>query len=173
MYSITSCAVPEAKLLNAYLRDGTYVDCYATDIAKPVSQAQYVEAFYTTVVFKIERLLLKWAVSRPSTYAQAKRLAAGTINSFATWHVESRSENQLLLADFSRRTRSWLMVAPLPRNRGATTRLYFGSAIVPVTDSKTGRAGLGFRFRALLGFHKLYSKVLLYAARLRLEAVDR
>ena len=170
MFSINSCPVPEGSLLSTYLRDGTYADCYATDIAKPVSHAQFVEAFYTTGVFKVERLLLQWTVARPSTDAQAKRLAAGTIDSFAAWQVESRSENQLLLADFSARTRSWLMVAPFVNGDRANTHLYFGSAVVPVKYAETGDATLEFRFRALLGFHKLYSEVLLYAARSRLEA---
>jgi hypothetical protein len=37
-----------------------------------VTLAEYVNAFYTTRVFRLERIILKWAVSRPSTDAQAK-----------------------------------------------------------------------------------------------------
>jgi hypothetical protein len=48
------------------------------------------------------------------------------------------------------------------------TSLYFGSAVVPVRSPKTGRTRLGPVFSALLGFHKLYSRVLLRAARRRL-----
>jgi hypothetical protein len=73
-----------------------------------VSQAQYVSAFYTTFVFKLERLILKWTVSKPSTDAQVKRLADGSIDSFAAWMVEARSQNQLLMCDYQRLTRSWL-----------------------------------------------------------------
>jgi hypothetical protein len=167
--SITSCPIPESALLKSYLRDGAYADCYVTEIAKPVSHAQYVEAFYTTAVFKVERLILKWWVARPSTDAQARELAAGTADSFAAWDVEDRSENQVLLSDLSGRTRSWLMVAPCMGEGGPCTRLYFGSAVVPRRNAKTGRLALGFEFRALLGFHKLYSRVLLSAARSRLE----
>jgi hypothetical protein len=47
-------------------------------------------------------------------------------------------------------------------------RLYFGSAVVLVTDKASGQVRMGFRFKALLGFHKLYSRILLYAARSRL-----
>lgn len=169
MLSINPCPVPEASLLSGYIRSGAYADCYVTDIDKPVSHAQYVEAFYTTAVFRIERQILQWAVSKPSTDAQAKRLASGTIDSFAAWHVESRSENQLLLCDFSARTRSWLMIAPFRSDGGAITRLYFGSAVVPVKHPETGEASLGLGFHSLLGFHKLYSKILLYAAKSRLE----
>ena len=48
------------------------------------------------------------------------------------------------------------------------TRLYFGSAVVPVRDRVSGQPRMGFVFQALLGFHKLYSRVLLGAARSRL-----
>jgi hypothetical protein len=46
--------------------------------------------------------------------------------------------------------------------------LYFGSAVVPVPDKTTGKLVLGSTYSALLGFHKLYSRVLLSAASARL-----
>jgi hypothetical protein len=124
-------------------------------------------AFYTTLVFKLERLILKMAVSRPSTDAQAKQLAAGSIDEFSAWHVEARSENQLLMSDFRRRTKSWLMVVPIAS--GTRTRLYFGSAVILVENSKAGEFTLGFGFQALLRFHRLYSEVLLYATKSQLK----
>ena len=75
MPGVRRCELPPDALLRAYLRDGTYTDCYATDLAVPVSHADFVEAFYTTLVFKLERLLLGWFASRPSTDAQAARLS--------------------------------------------------------------------------------------------------
>ena len=168
MRSIYPSPLPHDALLSRYSRDG-YTDCYTTDIALPVSHAQFVEAFYTSAVFGVERLLLK-LVSKPSTPAQARQLALGTIGSFAAWTVEDRSANQLLLADFTGRTRSWLMVAPSIVNNGARTRLYFGSAVVPTTRKNSARTGLGFSFRSLLGFHRMYSRVLLHAAKSRLES---
>lgn len=162
MSSIRPCELPDGALLRKYLREGAYADCYVTEIAKPVSHAEYVEAFYTTAVFKVERLLLQWLVSRPSTDREAGNLASGSLGSFAAWKVEDRSPDQLLLSDFTGRTRSWLMIAPAD-NGGACpgTRLYFGSAVVPATHARTGKKSLGFTFRALLGFHKLYSRILL------------
>ncbi len=167
--SVRPCELPEGALLRKYLHAGAYADCYVTEVARSVSHAEYVEAFYTTVVFKIERLLLEWLVSRPSTDMEARQLACGALSSFAAWRVEGRGPDQLLLSDFTGRTRSWLMTAPVG-NGGAspTTRLYFGSAVVPVVSARSGRATLGFTFRSLLGFHKLYSRVLLLAARSRL-----
>ena len=59
MFSVESCAIPEDALLNKFVRDGTYTDCYKTDIYKSVTHAQYVTAFYTTLLFKLERVILK------------------------------------------------------------------------------------------------------------------
>jgi hypothetical protein len=157
---VAPCPLPPQALLARYARDGSYVDCYVTEIARTVSHAQYVEAFYTTAVFRLERLILKWAVSRPSSDEEARRLAAGEIGAFAAWRVENRAEDQLLLCDLLGGTRSWLMVAPAGPAR---TRLYFGSAVVRLSGG----------YRALLAFHKLYSRVLLGAARSRLRSSVR
>jgi hypothetical protein len=52
------------------------------------------------------------------------------------------------------------------------TRLYFGSAIVPVIDKSTGQPTLGSPFKLLLGFHRRYSRVLLSSARTRLAELE-
>ncbi len=166
MTPIQTCELPGAALLRTYLIAGAYADCYVAEIARPVSHAEYVQAFYTTAVFKLERMLLACFVARPSTDAQAAELAAGTRTSFAAWSVEAREPQQLLLADFQGRTRSWLMSAP--GSNGQSTRLYFGSAVVRGVDRRSGEARMGGPFRVLLGFHKLYSRVLLRAAVARL-----
>ena len=54
-------------------------------------------------------------------------------------------------------------------NNPASTRLYFGSAVVPELDAKTGQSSYGFGFHALLGFHRLYSRALLRSAVSRLS----
>ncbi|MEX2151530.1 MAG: hypothetical protein WD793_15055 [Steroidobacteraceae bacterium] len=132
-----------------------------TEVSRPVAQAEYVEAFYTSDVFKLERLILKLLVARPSTDQQARELATGQRGTFAAWGVEARAPDQLLLCDFQGRTRSWLMTSG--------TCLYFGSAVVPVAARGSRKTGLGFAFRALLGFHRLYSRALLNAAVRRLQ----
>lgn len=169
MPGIRPCALPDGALLLRYAGSGGYADCYVTETTETVSHAQFVECFYTTAVFKLERLILRLLASRPSTDAQASQLANGTLDSFAAWSVESRAPNQLLLTDFSGRTRSWLMVAAPDRAGSTGTRLFFGSAVVPVRSQATDRRRLGPLFGALLGFHKLYSRVLLAAARSRLS----
>ena len=155
----SACDLPPGALLRRYQDSGAYADCYTIEVPRRVSHAEYVEAFYTTLVFKAERVLLSWLVSKPSTDTQAARLARGEVDSFAAWTVEARAAEQLLMADYVGRTKSWLMIAP---SGGAATRLYFGSAVVPVHD-ESGQPRMGRSYSALLGFHKLYSRVLLQA----------
>jgi len=169
MFSIEKCIVPDNSLLHKYSMDGAYVDCYSTEIHRKVSFPDFVFAFYTTHLFKLERIILKFTVSRPSTDFQAKQLAYDEVEKFAAWHVEKRNENEILMCDLVGRTRSWLMVAPLDTASNARTRLYFGSAIVPTRNWKTGELSLGFVFQALLGFHKIYSRLLLYSAMSRIR----
>ena len=73
---------------------------------------------------------------------------------------------EVLLSDLQGRTRSWLM-SVAAGTHAERTRLYFGSAVVPVTNDRTREARMGFVFRALLGFHKVYSRILLRAAAAR------
>ncbi|MEZ5564595.1 MAG: hypothetical protein R3F24_03365 [Gammaproteobacteria bacterium] len=168
MFLVDACALPANALLDRYRHGGAHTDCYVTSHAGDVSLARYVAAFYTTPVFKAERLILRLLLSRPSTDAEAAQLGAGTRDTFAAWRVEARDDTQLLLADLRGRTRSWLMVVPVDTGSGTNTRLYFGSAVIPQMKSPHSRPSLGPVFSALMGFHKLYSQVLLSAARSRL-----
>lgn len=165
-------AVPEGTLLQRYVDRG-HTDCYTTEVAAAVTQAAFVEAFYTTRIFKLERLLLAMLASKPSTDVQAVQLAAGTLNDFAAWHVEARAPGELLMCDFRGTTRSWLMTVPVGSGETAGTRLYFGSAVVAVVDAATGKAAPAIGFRMLMGFHKLYSRVLLHAACSRVRRMQR
>lgn len=163
MLSVHPHPLPDDALLARYRANGAHTDCYATEIPGRPTLTQYVTAFYTTPVFRLERLVLKLALARPSTDEEAAQLAEGRRDTFAAWRVESRNDNQLLLADLQGRTRSWLMVKPDPVN-SERTHLYFGSAIVPRENPDSGKRSLGPVFTALMGFHKVYSQVLLASA---------
>lgn len=165
MLSIEKRPVPEDTLLFDYFTSGAYTDCYVAEVPGPVSFAEFIYIFYTTSLFKLERSILAWTISRPSTDEQARQLAYAISTSFAAWNVENRRENELLMCDLNGRTRSWFMLNSMNGEPGNRTRLYFGSAVVPLPDSRTGRTSLGFPFQALLGFHRLYSRLLLYSAR--------
>ena len=149
---ITEDILPNNALLQKYAKAGAYTDCFSTDVLANVSLAEFVEAFYTTWLFRVERFILRVAVSKPSTDEQVSALTAGTLDTFAAWYVEGRAEHQLLMCDFRGHTRSWFMVAP--------GKLYFGSAVVPINRPS---------YKLLIGFHRLYSRALLSAARSRLQ----
>lgn len=171
MPSIRPCPLPPQALLARYAGEAGYADCYSADLERSVTHAQFVEAFYTGGAIRIERRLIGLFLGRPSTDAELRELAAGTGHEFAAWRVEARAEQQLLLCDVGGRTRSWLMVAPAEPAPG--TRLYFGSAVVPRRNRSGGAQGMGIVFAALLGFHRLYSRVLLGSARDRLARAGR
>ncbi len=154
MVQVLSGDLPDGALLARYVERG-HTDCYFADVAQDVPFEAFVTAFYTSWLFKVERVILR-LVKRPSTDAEAAALAAGLCRQFAAWDVEDRSADQLLMCDMAERTRSWLRVAPIEGG----TRVFFGSAVVP--DAKSGK--MGWMFSALLGFHKLYSVHLLKAA---------
>lgn len=153
MNPVRASKLPPGSLLDAYGKRGDYNDCFSVDLGRAVTLAQFIEAFYTTPVFRLERWILAVTVKRPSTDADAKSVAEGAAESFAAWRVETREANQAVFA--AGRTRSWFMVDG--------TTLYFGSAIVKNRDGR-----LGPLFGGALGFHKIYSRVLLGAAARRL-----
>jgi hypothetical protein len=167
MFSIKKCPVPLNTFLHSYGANGAYADCYSTEIPYQRSFPEFIFAFYTTPLFKLERFLLTWIVSKPSTDEQVRELADCKIESFAAWRVENRSENEILMCDYQGRTRSWLMAVPVGDTH---TRLYFGSAVVPIRNLKTGARSFGVVFQALLGFHRVYSLLLLYSARMNITA---
>lgn len=70
-----------------------------------VSLADFMAAFYTTPVFRLERWLLAHLARWPSTdeEAHALALALGQTTRFADWQVEAREGDQALLAAAARR----------------------------------------------------------------------
>ncbi len=169
MFEIEKRKLPANTLLQSYAAiEGGYTDCYSTEIDSVVSLSDFVGAFYVTWLFKLERFVLKHAASRPSTDSQARDVAEGKINQFAAWTVEQREDRQLLMCDMHSRTRSWFMIAPQPDQGKSTTRLYFGTAVTPLAPKGDRKPSIGFAFHAMLGFHKLYSRALLSAAKSQL-----
>lgn len=154
MPTVHPCEVPSYSFLQQYKDGPGYADCYVTKIPSTVTQAAYIEASYTSPLFKIERTLLHYLASKPATDADARALAGGGATRFSAWRVEAQSSTELLLADFTGRTWSWLMAAPAPSGNDLPgTLLFFGSAVVPL--SRQGAQSMGWLFHALLGFHRL------------------
>jgi hypothetical protein len=170
MPTVRPCEVPLNSLLRHYGGGGGFADCYVAEVAGNVSQQAFIAAFYTSPLFKIERTLLKVLAARPASDTDAEQLSRGEASAFSAWRVEGQSPSELLLADVTGRTRSWLMAAPVVSPaREPRTRLYFGSAVVPRAGADGATRGMGWVFHALLGFHRLYSRALLLAASQRLR----
>ncbi|GAA0655099.1 hypothetical protein [Brevundimonas lenta] len=159
---VAEAALPSGALLGRYVSAGSYTDCFVVTVPGSITQAAYVEAFYTTPLFKLERLALAVLLWFPSTDQQARCMAAGEISRFAAWTVEGREADQILLCDFLGASRSWLM--SVADGATGTTTLYFGTALLP--HPRGDRLGLGFR--ALVPFHRPYARALLRSAVRRL-----
>ena len=163
MPQVQPCEVPSHSFLQKYKAGAGFADCYFVEIPGQVTQAAFVAAFYTSWLFRLERTLLHYLAAKPATDADALQLAAGQASSFSAWRVEAQTVSELILADFTGRTRSWLMTETIA-TPSAVTRLYFGSAVVPRISKGSQKPTLGWIFHALLGFHRLYSRLLLRAA---------
>jgi hypothetical protein len=143
---------------------GGYGDCFFIPIDRTVSLAEFVVAFYTAPVFRLERLILRVAVGAPSSDEEARQLAAGLRDAFAVWMVGERTATQLLMCDRYGKTRSWFRVTP---QESGVTLLQFGSAVAGRRRAN-GSTGMNAGFNMLVGFHRFYSKLLLRSARKRL-----
>lgn len=158
--NIKSESLPEKSLLGRYNLGGSsqdYTDCFSIDVGKNIELAEYIEAFYNNRFFKIERIILA-LLGKPSSDKKAKELAQGDRSDFAAWKVVDRDDNQILLRDFTGRTRSWLMVEAMKHCN--SSRLYFGSAVIFSTRDHKVPSG----FTIISRFHIWYSKALLKAA---------
>ncbi len=151
--------VPPGLLLQ-HNPPGAFADAYALEFPGAVSLADFVTAFYCTPLFKLERGLIGLLLRRPESNTSAAALGRGELQRFSAWQVLDRNAQELLMQDQSGRTRSWLRVEPV----AGGTRLVFGSAVLPRASG-----GMGWGFKALLGFHVGYSKALLRAAGRRLS----
>ena len=150
--------LPSGSLLHEY------TDCFVARVSRDVTFPAYVESFYTTRLFKLERWILAWLISSPSSDEEARQLSRNEIQSFAAWKEHRRSDNQLIMMDFRQQTCSWFMV--LRDDSGSL--LYFGSAVMRGPEGSAGRK-MKWTYRSLMGFHRLYSRALLQAAARRLS----
>ncbi|WP_044618223.1 hypothetical protein [Gynuella sunshinyii] len=166
---ITISELPAQAYSKQYADSGAFTDCYHVDIPRDLSLADYLQAFYTTPIFRIERAMLSILTSHSADDQTAAQLATGQTDRFSIWRVEQRTEDQVLLCDITQRTRSWLMVAPAETNPTTMTRLYFGSVVTPTKRSNNGQSSFGPVFHMLSGFHRLYSRALLASAARKLS----
>ena len=84
MFSVLRDAVPVDALLKTY-RGGLnperwdgYGDCFSVSVDRAVNLGEFVFAFYTSRVFRIERWLLRAFIGARSNDQDARGLAQGT-----------------------------------------------------------------------------------------------
>ena len=159
--TVRPCGVPREALLDAYVeRPGAYTDCFELLHPVEVDLEAFITAFYTTRLFRLERLVLTIPLRHYPRDSEVAALASGRSETFAIWRVEARRERDILLCDLAGGTRSYFAVAP---REGGQARLLFGSAVVPPKDRPLSRM-----VQWLTPAHRLYSKGLLAAAQKRL-----
>lgn len=79
--SVHTAELPAGALLQSCREAGAYADCYVCEVKGLVTHAAFVEAFYTTRLFKLERFILCWlarvrrATSTPGGWPRARRTA--------------------------------------------------------------------------------------------------
>lgn len=153
---------PKDSLLHQYTeKPGCHADAFMAEINFTPSLKDYITAMFGSPVFRIERVLLAVAAATPTFKKDLTAFALAEKDSFALWKTMERSDQELLMEVEKGRVRTWLMVEP---TEGETSKLWFGSAIVPKTTPSREVGDIGFTFKALMGFHKLYSRILLLAA---------
>jgi hypothetical protein len=84
MFSIAREMVPEDSLLKRHRgvvrpeRWGSYGDCFSVSVDRAASLADFVFAFYTSPLFRVERLILRVLAGAPADDADARALAQGS-----------------------------------------------------------------------------------------------
>jgi hypothetical protein len=160
--------LPDDSYLHEFAARRAHTDGFYCDLSGTITLSDFIDGFYTSWLFKLERLILALAIAKPSTDREALALARGELETFAAWSVEMRCHNQIIMRDYQSKTRSWLMC----ERRGSGTRLYFGTIIEPSIIIDETRADLGFWFHLLMPAHIIYSKALLKAACDQLSKVN-
>ncbi len=158
--NLRACPVPHDALLHRYVeRVGAYTDCFEVTYRGEADLSAFLNAFYTTWLFRLERAVLTVALRKWINDSEISALVAGQSERFAAWTVEARGDGQILLCDVSGATRSFFRVVP---EDGGATRLLFGSAVVGTESGPT------FLIRMTVPLHQLYSRGLLHLAQRRL-----
>jgi hypothetical protein len=177
MSSVSQDSVPASSLLLTYCGGDTAVDwhrqcdCFSISVDGAVTLSGFVYAFYTTPVFKFERMILRYLANAASTDAEAHSLAEAVSERFAVWQLGERSDSQLLMCDRYGRTRSWFAVVAQGTSERPRTLLRFGSAVGVVRGRRSGASGASGAsggFRLLTKLHTGYSRILLRAAKAKL-----
>ncbi len=140
---------------------GCLTDAFRCKVDFSVNLEHFIQAFFDSSVFRLERLLIQILTRKQADLTQVKKLASGTDKTFAVWQVAQRSNFEILMKVGTGPIRSWLAAYP---DQDGGTSLYFGSAVLPTKGDKNGNQQVGFLFQATVWFHEFYSRLLLKSA---------
>lgn len=165
MKQVFETPLPDGALITQQSQNpGYFTDCYSVEVAVSVDLPALIKAFYTTPLFRLERLVLNLTAKGKMCDADVVALSLAKSDRMSVWRVEARCDTEILLN--AGRTKSWLMTVP----KGSGTQLYFGSVVVPEPPKKEGGAyRLGPVFDSLLSAHGVYSRLLLGSTARRLS----
>ncbi|MEL6648775.1 MAG: hypothetical protein AAFQ05_13995 [Pseudomonadota bacterium] len=161
MARVVAALLPQDSLLHACAtRPGSYTDCFEaavpTDGTPDRAFERFVFLFFDSWLFRVERMILRFAGKAPKAGTDPIALARGEVAHFAAWTVDARRAQELLMSVHHTPIRTWLSVA----KDGDQMRLRFGTALL--AQETSGRVHWGFR--ATIRAHRLYAKLLLKAA---------
>jgi len=166
MFTAKPITLPPDAALNTYAaREATHTDCFFIDVPGFLTLQTYIELFFDTWLFRLERHILTLAGFGPAGLPQIQALANGQSEIFAAWMVETRKPNQILMKVGNGHIRTWLQCDLMETG----SRLYFGSAVLP--NPKTLRPNR--LTAALTPLHLIYAKALLGAAARKWNATGK
>ncbi|NVE95130.1 hypothetical protein [Altererythrobacter lutimaris] len=157
MGKVRACELPEGSLLAGFGGADDYRDCFCREVPGEVSLEQYIERFYSSAVFRPERVVLG-LIGRGASAEDIRALASGESDQIAVWKVVERKPDEILLLSRDTNTASWLAVSSSSEAVGQTknkTKLLFGSWVGGINES---------RWRVMLAPHVWYSRLLLESA---------
>lgn len=157
--TVSEVELPKATLIANQAELGFFTDCFCTEIFGQFELSDYITAFYTSPIFRIERFLLRLAPKGRSTDQDVAALAAGQAKQLAIWTEEFRRSDEVLMN--AGKTKSWLHLKST--DQGST--LYFGTVVLPEKPKNADESPrMGKGFELFMGLHRLYSRVLLRSA---------
>lgn len=143
-------------------------DCFRLDVPGHVPIERFAHAFFTSWLFKLERLVLPVA----TTDDLAKDFAYSRVNEFAIWTAKERTDSELLAVWAEQHSpasgATWMRVVHGKDDEGKPkTCLEFGSAIAP-GDMPYQKAVMA----VAVPLHLAYSGLLLGAAAGNIDRTD-
>ncbi|MEP5730432.1 MAG: hypothetical protein ABJL67_13810 [Sulfitobacter sp.] len=153
---------PESGFAKYVDLPGAYFDCYAVEVEGDITLKTYANTFFDTWLFRLEILILRLFGTANTEPKDREKLADGRSDRFGVWHVDVRTEREMVLNVGHGPIRTWLWVQPVDTDLSKSL-LLFGSAVLPTCASKDDEPRLDFVTRALIPVHRLYSVLLLRA----------